>query len=37
MANQLAPLLTVESPPPPDHDSSTNTLIARYRAERARS
>jgi glucose-6-phosphate isomerase len=37
MANQLAPLLTAEATPPADHDSSTNTLIARYRAERGRS
>ena len=36
MANQLAPLLTAESAPEPAHDSSTNTLIARYRAERGR-
>jgi glucose-6-phosphate isomerase len=37
MANQLAPLLTAESAPPSDNDSSTNTLIGRYRSERGRS
>ena len=36
MANQLAPLLTASHAPGGDHDSSTNTLIARYRAERGR-
>ncbi|MDT4993843.1 MAG: glucose-6-phosphate isomerase [Actinoplanes sp.] len=36
MANQLAPLLTSAEAPAADHDSSTNTLIARYRAERGR-
>jgi glucose-6-phosphate isomerase len=37
MANQLAPLLTAESAPAPDNDSSTNALIARYRSEHGRS
>jgi len=37
MASQLAPLLTSESAPSAGQDSSTNTLIARYRAERGRS
>jgi glucose-6-phosphate isomerase len=36
MANQLAPLLTGSSAPELDKDSSTNALIARYRAERGR-
>jgi glucose-6-phosphate isomerase len=36
MANQLAPLLTAASAPELDKDSSTNALIARYRAERGR-
>jgi glucose-6-phosphate isomerase len=36
MANQLAPLLTGDGPPELNQDSSTNTLIARYRAERGR-
>jgi len=36
MANQLAPLLTASDAPSAEHDSSTNTLIARYRAERGR-
>jgi glucose-6-phosphate isomerase len=36
MANQLAPLLTASSAPAADSDSSTNTLIARYRADRGR-
>jgi glucose-6-phosphate isomerase len=36
MANQLAPLLTDSSAPSLDKDSSTNTLIARYRTERGR-
>jgi glucose-6-phosphate isomerase len=36
MANQLAPKLTADSAPAADDDSSTNTLIARYRAERGR-
>jgi glucose-6-phosphate isomerase len=36
MANQLAPLLTETDAPLGEHDSSTNTLIARYRAERGR-
>jgi glucose-6-phosphate isomerase len=36
MANQLAPLLTAAEPPAAENDSSTNTLIARYRAERGR-
>ncbi|HEY7274240.1 MAG TPA: glucose-6-phosphate isomerase [Actinoplanes sp.] len=37
MANQLAPLLTAESSPSLDADSSTNALIGRYRSERGRS
>jgi glucose-6-phosphate isomerase len=37
MANQLAPLLTAESAPSMDNDSSTNALIGRYRSERGRS
>src|SRR5690242_1275218 len=37
MANQLAPLLTAESAPSLDSDSSTNALISRYRSERGRS
>jgi glucose-6-phosphate isomerase len=37
MANQLAPLLTAESTPSLDKDTSTNTLIGRYRSERGRS
>jgi glucose-6-phosphate isomerase len=36
MANQLAPKLTAPSAPEADADSSTNTLIARYRSERGR-
>jgi glucose-6-phosphate isomerase len=36
MANQLAPLLTASSAPDASHDSSTDALIARYRAERGR-
>ncbi len=36
MANQLAPKLTAESAAPGGDDSSTDTLIARYRAERGR-
>ena len=36
MANQLAPKLTSSSAPEADADSSTNTLIARYRAQRGR-
>jgi glucose-6-phosphate isomerase len=36
MANQLAPLLTDEAAPAADQDSSTNTLIARYRSARGR-
>jgi len=36
MANQLAPLLTAAEAPAADHDSSTNALIARYRAGRGR-
>jgi glucose-6-phosphate isomerase len=36
MASQLAPKLTGAEPPATDDDSSTNTLIARYRAERGR-
>ncbi len=37
MAKQLAPLLTDTGTPDLDQDSSTNTLIARYRAQRGRS
>ncbi|NJC72579.1 glucose-6-phosphate isomerase [Planosporangium thailandense] len=36
MANRLAPLLTSAEAPKLDQDSSTNALIARYRAERGR-
>ncbi|MEV4643165.1 glucose-6-phosphate isomerase [Actinoplanes sp. NPDC049548] len=36
MANQLAPLLTAEAAPEAANDSSTDTLIARYRAQRGR-
>ncbi len=36
MANQFAPLLTQETTPAGDQDSSTNALIARYRAQRGR-
>jgi glucose-6-phosphate isomerase len=36
MANQLAPKLTDPATPASDRDSSTNTLIARYRAARGR-
>jgi glucose-6-phosphate isomerase len=36
MANQLAPLLTSDSAPAADLDSSTNALIGRYRSERGR-
>jgi len=36
MANQLAPLLTATDAAAAEQDSSTNTLIARYRAERGR-
>ncbi len=36
MANQLAPKLTSSSAPADDADSSTNTLIKRYRAARGR-
>ncbi|MEV6632843.1 glucose-6-phosphate isomerase [Actinoplanes sp. NPDC051470] len=36
MANQLAPKLTDTATPASDRDSSTNTLIARYRAARGR-
>ena len=36
MANQLAPLLTASEAPAAEHDSSTNTLIARYRSQRGR-
>jgi len=36
MANQLAPLLTAEASPAADNDSSTDTLVGRYRAERGR-
>ena len=37
MANQLAPLLTASSAPAADLDSSTNTLVTRYRSQRGRS
>ena len=36
MAKQLAPLLTGADAPADDQDSSTNTLIARYRDQRGR-
>src|SRR4051794_8341512 len=36
MANQLAPLLTAEAAPAAELDSSTDTLIGRYRSERGR-
>ena len=36
MAKQLAPLLTSAGAPTLDQDSSTNTLIARYRRQRGR-
>ncbi|GAA3953320.1 glucose-6-phosphate isomerase [Actinoplanes auranticolor] len=36
MANQLAPLLTAAEAPGADNDSSTDTLIARYRSQRGR-
>jgi glucose-6-phosphate isomerase len=36
MANQLAPKLTATDAPPADADSSTDTLIARYRQARGR-
>jgi len=36
MANQLAPLLTAPQAAAGDNDSSTNTLITRYRAQRGR-
>jgi glucose-6-phosphate isomerase len=36
MANQLAPKLTASTAPEADADSSTNALIARYRAQRGR-
>ena len=36
MANKLAPKLTASSAPASDDDSSTNNLIALYRAERGR-
>ncbi|GAB1691712.1 glucose-6-phosphate isomerase [Krasilnikovia sp. M28-CT-15] len=36
MANQLAPKLTASAAPPATDDSSTNGLIARYRAQRGR-
>ncbi|MFI7602109.1 glucose-6-phosphate isomerase [Actinoplanes sp. NPDC049681] len=36
MANQLAPLLTAQAAPEAANDSSTDTLIARYRAQRGR-
>ena len=36
MAKQLAPLLTAAGTPELDQDSSTNTLIARYRRQRGR-
>lgn len=36
LAGRIAPELTHETAPPPAHDSSTNTLIRRYRAIRGR-
>ncbi|OJF13011.1 glucose-6-phosphate isomerase [Couchioplanes caeruleus] len=36
MANQLAPLLTADAAPEASNDSSTDTLIARYRSQRGR-
>ncbi|MEU8612518.1 glucose-6-phosphate isomerase [Actinoplanes sp. NPDC048791] len=36
MANQLAPLLTAAEAPGAENDSSTDTLIARYRTQRGR-
>ncbi|GGQ62006.1 glucose-6-phosphate isomerase [Couchioplanes azureus] len=36
MANQLAPLLTAQAAPEAANDSSTDTLIARYRSQRGR-
>ncbi len=36
MAKQLAPLLTDAEAPAGDQDSSTNTLIDRYRSQRGR-
>jgi glucose-6-phosphate isomerase len=36
MANQLAPLLTGSGGPDHDQDSSTSTLISRYRGQRGR-
>jgi glucose-6-phosphate isomerase len=36
MANQLAPQLTAAQPPAGGNDSSTDALIARYRAQRGR-
>jgi len=36
MAKQLAPLLTDDSAPALDQDSSTNALIGRYRSQRGR-
>lgn len=37
LAGRIAPELAHETAPPPAHDSSTNTLIRRYRAIRGRS
>jgi glucose-6-phosphate isomerase len=34
LANRIVPELRSADPPPPSHDSSTNTLIARYRSGR---
>jgi glucose-6-phosphate isomerase len=34
LANRIVPELRSANPPPPSHDSSTNTLIARYRSGR---
>ncbi len=36
MAKQLAPLLTDDTTPALDQDSSTNALIGRYRSQRGR-
>jgi glucose-6-phosphate isomerase len=36
LAGRIAPELTSPEPPAPHHDSSTNTLIGRYRAARGR-
>jgi glucose-6-phosphate isomerase len=36
LANRIVPELAAGKPPEPSHDSSTNSLIARYRAARGR-